>query len=165
MPEQPEVAVIEWNEQQQMIQKMVRDFVEKEVVPHLDDIEYNGVPPYDILRKMIRTFGMDVLATQQFNKQIAREKAGEVTDKKAPNPEAAAEQAAMRMIPIIELCPPRPGAGDGDGCVHGAGRRCHHEQGLAGPERTLGAAAADAGKKSAPGPFPNRTPAPMPSAR
>ena len=104
MPEQPEVAVIEWNEQQQMIQKMVRDFVEKEVVPHLDDIEYNGVPPYDILRKMIRTFGMDVLATQQFNKQIAREKAGEVTDKKAPNPEAAAEQAAMRMIPIIELC-------------------------------------------------------------
>jgi acyl-CoA dehydrogenase len=42
------------------------------VVPHLDDIEYNGVPPYDILRKMIRTFGMDVLATQQFNKQIAR---------------------------------------------------------------------------------------------
>lgn len=104
MPEQPEMAVIEWNEQQQMIQKMVRDFVEKEVVPHLDDIEYNGVPPYDILRKMIRTFGMDVLATQQFNKQIAREKAGEVTDKKAPNPEAAAEQAAMRMIPIIELC-------------------------------------------------------------
>ncbi|KAF0808281.1 acyl-CoA dehydrogenase [Alcanivorax sp. S71-1-4] len=103
MPEQPEVAVIEWNEQQQMIQKMVRDFVEKEVVPHLDDIEYNGVPPYDILRKMIRTFGMDVLATQQFNKQIAREKSGEVTGK-APNPEAAAEQAAMRMIPIIELC-------------------------------------------------------------
>jgi acyl-CoA dehydrogenase len=103
MPEQPEVAVIEWNEQQQMIQKMVRDFVEKEVVPHLDDIEYNGVPPYDILRKMIRTFGMDVLATQQFNKQIAREKSGEATGK-APNPEAAAEQAAMRMIPIIELC-------------------------------------------------------------
>ena len=95
--------MIEWNEQQQMIQKMVRDFVEKEVVPHLDDIEYNGVPPYDILRKMIRTFGMDVLATQQFNKQIAREKSGEVTEK-TPNPEAAAEQAAMRMIPIIELC-------------------------------------------------------------
>ena len=42
--------MIEWSESQQMIQKMVRDFVEKEIVPNLDDIEYNGVPPYDILR-------------------------------------------------------------------------------------------------------------------
>jgi hypothetical protein len=67
--------MIEWNEQQQMIQKMVRDFVAKEVVPNLDDIEYNGVPPYDILRKMIKTFGMDVMATQNYEKQIAREKA------------------------------------------------------------------------------------------
>ena len=63
--------MIEWNEQQQMIQKMVRDFVAKEVVPNLDDIEYNGVPPYDILRKMIKTFGMDVMATQNYEKQIA----------------------------------------------------------------------------------------------
>ena len=37
--------MIQWSEQQQMIQKMVRDFVEKEIVPQLDDIEYNGVPP------------------------------------------------------------------------------------------------------------------------
>ena len=36
--------MIQWSEQQQMIQKMVRDFVEKEIVPQLDDIEYNGVP-------------------------------------------------------------------------------------------------------------------------
>ena len=67
--------MIQWSEQQQMIQKMVRDFVEKEIVPQLDDIEYNGVPPYDILRKMIKTFGIDVMAKQSFDKQIAREKA------------------------------------------------------------------------------------------
>lgn len=66
--------MIEWNEQQQMIQKMVRDFIAKEVVPNLDDIEYNGVPPYDILRKMIKTFGMDEMARQSFERQIAREK-------------------------------------------------------------------------------------------
>lgn len=97
--------MIEWNEQQQMIQKMVRDFVAKEVVPNLDDIEYNGVPPYDILRKMIKTFGMDVLARQNFEKRIAREKAGETdADRKPASPEAAGEQAAMTMIPIIELC-------------------------------------------------------------
>ena len=101
--------MIQWYEQQQMIQKMVRDFVEKEIVPQLDDIEYNGVPPYDILRKLIKTFGMDVMAQQSFEKQLAREKAiaaGEtVEEKKKDGPSAmAGEEAAMRMIPIIEIC-------------------------------------------------------------
>ena len=101
--------MIEWNEQQQMIQKMVRDFVAKEVVPNLDDIEYNGVPPYDILRKMIKTFGMDVMATQNYEKQIAREKAAAENGEDAPTKkkdgpsEGAGDQAAMTMIPVIEL--------------------------------------------------------------
>ena len=101
--------MIQWSEQQQMIQKMVRDFVAKEVVPNLDDIEYNGVPPYDILRKMIKTFGMDVMATQNYEKQIAREKAAAENGEDAPTKkkdgpsEGAGDQAAMTMIPIIEL--------------------------------------------------------------
>lgn len=105
--------MIEWNEQQQMIQKMVRDFIAKEVLPHLDDIEYNGVPPYDILRKMVRTFGIDELARQRFEKRIAQEKAGKAPadhDDHDDNPERrrarqqnAREQAAMSMIPTIEL--------------------------------------------------------------
>ncbi len=102
--------MIEWSESQQMIQKMVRDFVEKEVVPHLDDIEYNGTPPYDILRKLIKTFGMDVMAKASFDKQIAREKAiaaGELIEEKKKKEgynAMAGEEAAMRMIPIIEIC-------------------------------------------------------------
>jgi len=31
--------MIEWSESQQMIQKMVRDFVEKEIVPQLEQPE------------------------------------------------------------------------------------------------------------------------------
>jgi len=102
--------MIEWSESQQMIQKMVRDFVEKEIVPHLDDIEYNGTPPYDILRKLIKTFGMDVMAKASFEKQIAREKAiaaGDVIEEKKKKEgynAMAGEEAAMRMIPIIEIC-------------------------------------------------------------
>ncbi len=67
--------MIAWTEQQQMIRGMVRDFVEKEIVPHIDDLEYNGLPPYDILRKLFKTFGMDELASANFDKQIAREEA------------------------------------------------------------------------------------------
>ena len=103
--------MIDWTEQQQMIQRMVRDFVENEVVPNLDDIEYNGVPPYEILRKMVKTFGLDVMAKQNFDKQIAKEKAaaaGEAQDesdkKDKDDNGSAGEQAAMQMIPIIELC-------------------------------------------------------------
>ena len=33
------------------------------------------MPPYDILRKLIKTFGMDEIARARFEKQIAREKA------------------------------------------------------------------------------------------
>ena len=92
--------MIQWSEQQQMIQKMVRDFVEKEVVPKLDDIEYNGVPPYDILRKLIKTFGMDVMAQQSFEKQLATEKAiaaGEAVEKKKKEgPSAMAGEAGSR---------------------------------------------------------------------
>lgn len=102
--------MIEWSESHQMIQGMVRDFIEREVVPQIDAIEYEGVPPYDILRKLITTFGMDQMAKATFDKQIAREKAAaageapaEKKERSGPNP-MAGEEAAMRMIPIIELC-------------------------------------------------------------
>ncbi len=102
--------MIEWSEQSLMIRDMVRGFVEKEIVPQLDAIEYEGVPPYDILRKMMQTFGMDAMAKMEFEKQIAREEAaarGEAPpekEKKEGFNHAAAEQAAMRLLPTMELC-------------------------------------------------------------
>jgi hypothetical protein len=68
--------MIEWTEQQQMIRGMMRDFIEKEIQPHIDDLEYNGMPPYDLMRKMFATFGIDQMATANFDRQIAREEAG-----------------------------------------------------------------------------------------
>ena len=105
--------MIAWTEQQQMIRGMVRDFVEKEIVPHIDDLEYNGLPPYDILRKLYKTFGMDELAGANFDKQIAREEAlarGEHSEKPAkaaaidgPVSEEALDAVAMGVLPIIEI--------------------------------------------------------------
>lgn len=101
--------MIAWTEQQQMIRSMVRDFVEKEIVPHIDDLEYNGLPPYDILRKLYKTFGMDVMAAANFDKQIAREEAGEAKEKpvkavvNGPVSEEALDAVAMGVLPIIEI--------------------------------------------------------------
>ncbi|MUH58624.1 MAG: acyl-CoA dehydrogenase, partial [Actinobacteria bacterium] len=42
----------QWSEEHQAIIQVMRSFVDKEIRPHLDEIEYEGVPPYDIIRKM-----------------------------------------------------------------------------------------------------------------
>lgn len=104
--------MFEFNETQIMIRDQFRNFVEKEIRPIIDDIEYNGVPPYDILRKMFKAFGMDIAAKQQFEASIAKEEAalakGEpLTEKKKkekdPNDPMVGMMAAMTVIPIIEL--------------------------------------------------------------
>ena len=110
--------MIEWSEPQQMLRTALRNFIEKEIAPNLNELEHGDTPPYDVLRKMLRTFGIDVMARQRFEKQIAREKAalaGEpVEEKKSDMDEATAEmmrgeEAAMTMLPSIELCRFCPG--------------------------------------------------------
>ena len=103
--------MIEWNEQQKMVQTMVRKFVEANVVPVLDELEHGDLPPYEILRKMVKTFGLDKMAAAQFKKQIARERDGKdsATSKPSRSPEELANDASFRLIPVIELCRYSPG--------------------------------------------------------
>lgn len=95
--------MIEWNETHRTVQTMVRDFVEKEIAPNVDDLEYNGVPPYDILRKFVKTFGLDEMAKARFEKQIARE---EAKARGAELPEEKADEGrdpGLSLIPTIEI--------------------------------------------------------------
>jgi len=102
--------MIEWSEQHLMIRDVVRRFVETEIAPNREELEHGDMPPYEILRKLTKTFGMDEIARTRFEKQIAREKAGEAPEKKeAGDAGARADAVAMQMIPIIELCRYSPG--------------------------------------------------------
>ena len=102
--------MIEWSESQQMIRDTVRRFMEAEVAPHVEELEHGDTPPYDILRKLYSTFGMDEMARTRFQKQIAQEKSGEAPKKReGGDPAARADQVAATMIPIIELCRYCPG--------------------------------------------------------
>jgi len=107
--------MIEWSETHLSIRDMMRRFIEAEVKPNIRELEHGELPPYEILRKMVRTFGLRDMAEARFAAQIAKEKArAEKGEPPAPprepraNP-AAGEEAAMRMIPIIELCRYSPG--------------------------------------------------------
>jgi alkylation response protein AidB-like acyl-CoA dehydrogenase len=69
--------MFEWSEEQLMIRDAVRQFVDKEIRPNVEALEHGDMPPYDILRKLFKTFGMDAMAKAGFEKRIAREEAGE----------------------------------------------------------------------------------------
>ena len=89
--------MIEWSEEQQMVRQAVRQFVEKEIKPNLEELEHGDTPPYEILRKLYRTFGMDAMARDSFEKRLAGDGGRGGGD------------PAFMMIPIIELCHYCPG--------------------------------------------------------
>jgi len=97
--------MLTWSEENLAIQEAMRRFVDDEIRPVLDDIEYEGVPPYDVMRTMYRTFGMDEIARENFKRQLERKISGEEGSKeRRPN-----GQVGMTLIPIIELCRVSPG--------------------------------------------------------
>jgi hypothetical protein len=103
--------MIEWNEQQKMVRGMVRRFVEAEIAPKIEELEHGDTPPYDILRKMLKTFGFDEMARGQARKQIERERRGEEArpERDPKSSEERANEASFRLLPIIELSRYSPG--------------------------------------------------------
>jgi len=99
--------MFEWSEEQLMVRDAVRQFVDKEIRPHVEELEHGDLPPYDILRKLFKTFGMDAMAAASFDKRIAREK-GELPEEE-PSEGGGGSGAGMTIIPIIELCRVCPG--------------------------------------------------------
>jgi len=99
--------MLEWSDEHQMIRDAVRQFVETEVRPRRDELEFGDTPPYDVLRALYRTFGLDAMAREQFKKRIERERAGPEVG--VPPSSEGGRDAAMFMLPIIELCRCSPG--------------------------------------------------------
>jgi alkylation response protein AidB-like acyl-CoA dehydrogenase len=102
--------MFEWSDEHQMIRDAVKRFVDDEVRPHVEELEHGDLPPYDILRKMFATFGMDAMARDRFARQIAKEKA--IAAGEAEATPAKAERggdSGLSLIPIIELCRVCPG--------------------------------------------------------
>jgi acyl-CoA dehydrogenase len=102
--------MIEWSEQHQAVRDMVRRFVETEIKPRLEEFEHGDTPPYDVLRKMMKAFGIDEMQKMRFERQLARERAAARGDAPAPKREGRSEEdVGLQLIPIIELCRYCPG--------------------------------------------------------
>ncbi len=106
--------MIEFTEEQQMVRDAVRQFCEAEVAPIREDLEFGDLPPYEVLRKLYATFGMDSMARESFKRQIEHEKAVEAALAAGEEPpvkesSGGGGSASMMLIPIIELCRHSPG--------------------------------------------------------
>src|SRR6516165_5488419 len=101
--------MLDWSDVDLAVRDAVREFVDKEIRPHLDELESGDMEPYPIVRKLFATFGIDAMAKESLNKRLAR-----LRDDSAPpagKPRASGgmfgggpDQAGMGMVLISELC-------------------------------------------------------------
>ncbi|MCU1353536.1 MAG: acyl-CoA dehydrogenase, partial [Acidimicrobiales bacterium] len=108
--------MFEWTDEQEMVRGAVRQFIDKEIRPRIDEFEHGDTPPYEVLRKLFRDFGMDVAARDRFAKQMEFEKAvaaavakGETPPEKPKREGGDGGASSLTLIPIIELCRVCPG--------------------------------------------------------
>jgi len=100
----------EWSDEHLMLQQAMRDFIAKEILPIKEELEHGDLPPYDVLRKLYKTFGMDEMARSTFAKRISHEKAIEAGEPVEDKPSRhGGGDAGYTLIPIIELCRHCPG--------------------------------------------------------
>jgi alkylation response protein AidB-like acyl-CoA dehydrogenase len=104
--------MFEWSEELLMVREAVRNFVDTEIRPHREELEHGDLPPYDLLRKLYKTFGMDQMAADGFDKRIASEEAHEAGSSGAASGSERDREGrggGFTMLPIIELCKCSPG--------------------------------------------------------
>jgi alkylation response protein AidB-like acyl-CoA dehydrogenase len=99
----------EWPEEMRMNRDAVRQFVDNEIRPHREELEHGDLPPYDLLRKLYATFGMDQMARDSFRRRIAAEKGNEAASGATARGGGGGAGGSMAMLPIIELCKCSPG--------------------------------------------------------
>src|SRR5271156_6624458 len=102
--------MFEWSDEQLAIRAAVRRFVDEEVKPNVEELEHGDTPPYEVIRKLYKTFGLDVAARDSFKRALERKTSGSggASDAAAARGEGGSN-AAVTLIPIIELCHYCPG--------------------------------------------------------
>lgn len=101
--------MFEWSDTDRMMRTAVREFLDKEVRPHIDELEHGDLPPYALLRKLFASFGIDALARDSVTKLLEREKAAAATTEdraktSPPGPLSVRGQESLGMILCSEIC-------------------------------------------------------------
>ncbi len=102
--------MFEWSDTDIIMRDTVREFIAKEIRPHLEKLESGELAPYPIARKLFSEFGLDVMAAEavksMLDKQRAREDSGTVGargEKKGSGLGDIGAQASMAAVLVSEL--------------------------------------------------------------
>ncbi|WAJ45325.1 acyl-CoA/acyl-ACP dehydrogenase [Mycobacterium sp. Aquia_216] len=88
--------MLRWSEEQVMYRQAVRRFVETVVAPQREALEFEGLPPYDVLRQFYKEFGVGESALERFEASMSG----------GPRPP---RHAAEKLIPLVEFARCSPG--------------------------------------------------------
>ncbi|HEV7205355.1 MAG TPA: acyl-CoA dehydrogenase family protein [Jatrophihabitans sp.] len=94
----------EWSETDLAVQGAIRQFVDTEIRPHREELEFGDRPPYDILRKLWKTFGIDVMASDSIEKLLAEDGSSG-----GGGMLGGGGQASLGVILVKEICRVCPG--------------------------------------------------------
>jgi alkylation response protein AidB-like acyl-CoA dehydrogenase len=97
--------MLEWSDVDVAVRDAVREFVDKEIRPHLDALEEGDMPPYPIIRKLFSTFGIDTMAKESLERRLAKMRDGSSSAKPSGGMfGGGTDQAGMGFVLVSELC-------------------------------------------------------------
>ena len=96
--------MLEWSDVDIAVRDAVREFVDKEIRPHVDDLESGEMAPYPIIRKLFTTFGIDVMAKESLEKRLAKMRDGGASSGGSSGGMFGGEQGGMGFVVVSELC-------------------------------------------------------------
>ncbi|MDT5149595.1 MAG: hypothetical protein QOI01_1328 [Mycobacterium sp.] len=99
--------MLEWSDVDVAVRDAVREFVDKEIRPHVDDLESGDMPPYPIIRKLFSAFGIDAMAKESLEKRFAKMRDGGASSGGSSSGGmfgGGSEQAGMGFVLVSELC-------------------------------------------------------------
>ncbi|KUH67187.1 acyl-CoA dehydrogenase [Mycolicibacterium novocastrense] len=97
--------MLEWSDVDLAVRDAVREFVDKEIRPHVDALESGEMEPYPIVRKLFATFGIADMARESLNKRLARLRDGGGSSEKSSGGGMFGEgSGGMGFVVISELC-------------------------------------------------------------
>jgi len=98
--------MLEWSDVDIAVRDAVRDFVDKEIRPHVDALESGEMEPYPIIRKLFATFGIADMARESLDKRLARLRDGAESKSSGGGGMFGGDgtSAGMGFVVVSELC-------------------------------------------------------------
>jgi alkylation response protein AidB-like acyl-CoA dehydrogenase len=98
--------MLDWSDVDIAVRDAVREFIDKEVRPHVDALESGEMEPYPIIRKLFATFGIADMARDALDKRLTRLREGGSSAKGSSGGGGmfGSGSGGMGFVVVSELC-------------------------------------------------------------